>query len=166
MTLQKTSFTICLTISVLCLATGYGIAGKWIGAMAAIIAGSGWLFARKYPASGLTPICLLASVCLAVAGSLAGSPPLLMICGSGFSLAVWDLLLFTNAMGKKPSGEQTRQFENSHLQSLGLALGSGLSVAFLGHLVRFQIPFALLLLCIALAIFFMDRVWSYLKKTE
>jgi hypothetical protein len=166
MTLRKTSFTICLIISVLCLAAGYGIAGQWIGATAAIMSGPGWLFARKYPASGLPLIFLLASVCLAVAGSLAGSQPLLMICGAGFSLAVWDLLLFNNAMGEKTSREQTHQFENSHLQSLGLALGSGLSVAFLGHWFHFKIPFVLLLLCIALVIFLLDRVWSNIKKTE
>ena len=70
MALRKTFFVVCLVISVLCLAAGYGIAGQWIGAVMAIITGLAWLLARKYPASGLPLICLLASVCLAVVGQL------------------------------------------------------------------------------------------------
>lgn len=164
MTLRKTSFTVCLVISVLCLAAGYGIAGHWIGAVMAIITGFAWLLARKYPASGLPLICLLASVCMAVVGQRNGSSPLLMICGSGIALAVWDLLLLDVALGNNSSGEQTRYYENKHLQSLVLALGFGFFVAFLGRLLTLQIPFVLLVLFVALAVFSLDRAWGHIKK--
>ena len=164
MALRKTFFVICLVVSMLCLAAGYGIAGQWIGAVIAIITGLAWLLARKYPASWLPHICLLASVCLAVVGRLTGAPPLLMICGSGLALAVWDLLFLDDALGSHSSGEQTRRYENKHLQSLALALGSGLIVAFLGRLLNLQIPFVILVLFVVLVVFGLDRVWGYIKK--
>jgi len=90
--LRKIFFVICLCVSVLCLTTGYGITGNWIGVAIALATGFVWLFARKYPSSGLPFVCLAGSVCLAVVGRLAGSPPLLMICGSGFALCVMDII--------------------------------------------------------------------------
>jgi len=89
-----------------------------------------------------------------------------MICGSGFALATWDLSLLDGALRGSSSGEQTHQYENNHLQSLGLALGLGLLVVFFGRLLRLQIPFIVLLLSVALVIFGLDRVWGYIKKTE
>ncbi len=164
MTLRRIFFAVCLALSVLCLAAGYGIARQWIGTVIAISIGLAWLLARRYPDSWLPFICLLASVCLAVVGRLTGSPPLLMICGSGIALAVWDLLLLDVALESNSFGEQTRQYESKHLQSLILALGLGLFVAFLGRLVTLQIPFALLVLFVALAIFSLDRIWDHIKK--
>ena len=49
MSLRKTFFILCLVVSMLCLAVGYGIAGQWIGAVTAIVTGLAWLLARKYP---------------------------------------------------------------------------------------------------------------------
>jgi len=165
MSLRKTPFYVCLIVSVLCLAAGYGIAGQWVGAGAAILTGLAWLFARKHPASWLPLICLLASAGLAVIGRLTGSPALLMICGAGVSLAAWDLLFLQDAMGNDPFGEQTRQHEKRHLQSLALALGSGLFLACLGRSLDFQIPFAIVVLFIVLVLFGLDRVWGYIKKS-
>ena len=163
MALRKKFFVICLVASVFCLVAGYVVVGKWIGAVLATITGLAWLLARKYPASWLPFICLLASVCLAVVGMLIGSPPLLMIFGSGVALAVWDLLLLDNAL-RSSSGAQTRQYENKHLQSLALALGSGLLVVFLGRLLHLQIPFVASILFVALTIFGLDRVLGYIKN--
>ena len=164
MALRKIFFAACLVLSVLCLAAGYGIAGQWIGVVMAIMTGLAWLLARKYSASGLPLICLLASVGMAVVGRLTGAPPLLMICGSGIALAVWDLLLLNVALESDSSGEQTRQYENKHLQSLVLALSSGLCAAFLGRLLTLQVPFVLLVLFVILTVFGLDRVWSYIEK--
>jgi hypothetical protein len=162
--LRKSFFVVCLVVSMLCLAAGYGIAGKWIGAVIAIITGLVWLPARKYPDSGLPLICLVVSVGLAVTGQLIGSPPLLMICGSSFALAVWDLVFLDDALGSNSFGEQTRQHENKHLRTLALALGCGLTVAFVGRLVNFQIPFIVMMLFIALVIFGLERIWGTIKK--
>jgi hypothetical protein len=164
MSLQKASFFICVIISALCLTTGYGVTAQWIGALVSILMVPVWLLARKYPSSWLPPICLLVSVCLAVVGKLTGAPSLLMIFGSGFSLAVWDLISLKAALGSNSSGEQTRQYENGHLRSLALALGSGLLVSSLGRLLNLQIPFIVLMLFTALALFGLDRVWVYIKR--
>jgi hypothetical protein len=165
MSLRKTFLIICLITSVLCLAAGYGIAGRWIGAILAILMGPAWLLARHYPDSHLPLVCLLGSVALAVAGTLIGSPPLWMIFGSALALAGWDLLLLDSAAGNTSSAEQTRLYENKHLQSLTLALGSGLLAALLGRFLEFQIPFLLLMLLITFILFALDRIWGYIKNT-
>src|SRR5690242_12926307 len=59
MPLRKTLFIICLILSVLCLAAGYGIAGHWFGAMLAILTGPAWLLVRKYPRPQLPLVSLL-----------------------------------------------------------------------------------------------------------
>ena len=165
MSLRKSFFVICLISSVLCLAAGYGIAGRWIGAMLAILLGPAWLLARKYPDSHLPLVCLLSSVALAVAGTLIGSPPFLMIFASALALAAWDLLLLDSAFGNTSPAEPTRRYENKHLQSLTLALGSGLFAALLGRFLEIQIPFILLMLLITFILFALDRVWGYIKNT-
>jgi hypothetical protein len=164
MALRKVFFAACLVLSLLCLAAGYGVAGQWPGVGMAIITGLAWLLARKYSDSGLPLICLLASVGMAVVGRLTGVPPLLMICGSGMALAVWDLVLLDAALESNSSGEQTRQYEKRHLQSLLLAVGFGLCAAFLGRLLTLQVPFVLLVLFVVLTVFGLDRVWGYIEK--
>jgi|GEM_PF-1841413 len=162
---RKTFFAVCLIISVLCLSLGYGLSGQWVGVVISLITGAAWLLARKYPNSILPLASLAISICLAVAGNLNGDSAFLMTCGSGFALATWDLLLLDSALGSHSSAVQTRQYEIKHLQSLALALGSGLMVIFLGRLVRLQIPFVVLLLSIALVVFGLDRIWGYVNKT-
>ena len=149
----------------LCLAAGYGIAGHWIGAIIAILTGPAWLLARKYPETQLPLLCLLGSVGFAVVGILIGSPPFLMIFASAIALAVWDLLILDAALGNHSSAEQTRHYEKEHLQSLTLALGSGLSGTLLGSFLKVQIPFIVWMLFITFILFALDRVWGYIKKT-
>jgi hypothetical protein len=163
MNIRKILFFICLIVSMLCLAAGYWITGQLIGEVFTIITVLAWLFARKYPASGLPGICLFASVCLAVIGLFSGSPPLLMLCGSSISLAVWDLLFLDDALKSSSYEGQTRRYEIKHLQSLAVALGCGLIVAFVGRLLNFQIPFIVMMLLVGLIIFGLDRVWVIIK---
>jgi hypothetical protein len=162
---RKIFFFIFLIISTLCLAAGYAIARQWIGAMIAILAGLAWLLGRKYPGAMLPHVCLLISVGLAVVGRLIGSPPFLMISGSAVALVVWDLLLLDSSLGKNSSLEQTRQYENKHLQSLMLALGFGLLSILLGRAINLHTPFFVLLLFIIFILFALDRIWGYIKKT-
>lgn len=133
--------------------------------MIAILIGPAWLLARKYPASRLPLVCLLASVGLAVGGRLLGSPPLWMTFGSAIALAVWDILLLDSALGKNSPAEQTRHYESKHLQSLALALSFSLLATLSGRLLNIQIPFIILILFIAFILFALDRVWGYIKKT-
>ena len=164
MSLRKTLFVICLIISVLCLAVGYGLAGHWMGAIVASLMGPSWWLARKYQGSPLPLVCLLVSVGLAVYGRLLGSPPVLMIFGSAVALAVWDILHLDSALGSNPSVEQTRQYEKAHLQSLTLALGGALLGILLGRFLNIRISFLVLLLLIAFLLFALDRVWGDIKK--
>ena len=165
MPLRKTLFIICLILSVLCLAAGYGIAGHWLGAMLAILTGPAWLLARKYPRPQLSLVCLLITVGFAVVGRLVGSPPFLMIFASAVALAVWDLLVLDSALENTSWGEQTRHYETRHLQSLTLALGSGLLGILLGSFLKIQMPFIVLMLFIAFVLFALDHVWGYIKNT-
>jgi hypothetical protein len=164
MAFQKTISVVCLVVSMLCLAAGFGFDRQWIGAAIAIVSGLAWLPARKYPLSSLPHICLIASVSLAVTGLLTGTPPLLMICGSAFALAVWDLILLDGTLGTNSSGEQTERYENKHLQSLALSLGAGLLAASLGGVLHLQVPFVAMMLFVALVIFGFDRVWRTINK--
>jgi hypothetical protein len=164
MPLRKISFIICLVFLILSLTAGFAIVEQWDWTVIAFITGPVWLLARKYPDSWLPFICLFVSVGLAVVGRLIGSPPVLMICGSSVALAVWDLAILDRALGGNLLEDQTRRFEYKHLQSLIIALVSGLSVAFVGRLFNLQIPFAMLLFFVALAVFGLDRIWNYFKK--
>jgi hypothetical protein len=166
MALRKMFFIVCLIVSGLCLADGYALAGHWPGVAIALLTGPGWLLARKYPAAWLQFICLLVPVVLAGAGMLTGSTSVLMMCGSAFALAAWDLLLLDGAMGIDPPGEQTRRYENSHLQTLALALGSGLLVALLGRSLSLQTPFYVLAVLVVLVVFGLNRVWGSINKAE
>ncbi len=165
MALRKTFFVVCLVASVFCLAVGYGLTGQWFGAVMAILTGFTWLLGQKYLTSKLPPFCLLVSTCLAVVGLLTGASPGLMICGSAVALAVYDLLLLDIALGSSSSGEQTRPYEIQHLQSLALALGSGLLGVLLGRWLRLELSFFVLVGFVAVAVFGLARVWGYNEKT-
>jgi hypothetical protein len=166
MSLRKVSLVTCLLISVFCLVAGYAIARQWIGAMIAILMGPAWWLARKYPNTELPLASLFVSVGLAVAGRLIGSPSLLMIFGSATALAGWDLLSLDAALDGNSSGQQTRQYETKHLQSLALALGFGILATLSGRLLNLQIPFIVLILFIIFSLVALDHVWGYIKKTR
>lgn len=165
MSFRKSLLVICLILSVLCLAFGYGIAGYWIGSAIAILMGPGWWLAKKYPASSLPPVCLFVSVSLTVIGILIGCSPLWMIFGSAAALAAWDLVFLVSAVGINSSGKQNHQYENKHLQSLLLALGFALLAIAMGRFINIQLPFVVLLLSLAFILFGLDRFWTYIKKT-
>lgn len=166
MTLRNIFLFASLTFSTFCLAAGYILARQWIGIVMTLLTGLTWMYARKNPALWLSHLCLLASVCLAMAGILAGALPMFMFLGSGVALAVWDLVLLNDALKSSIFGVQTRRYENKHLQSLALAIGSGLLVAWLGRWLHFEVPFAVLMLFVALVIFGLDRIWSYIKIAD
>lgn len=157
-------FFACLIILTICLAAGFLVTGQQAGVLIAVSTGIFWYVARKNEFAWLPHLCLLASVSQAVIGVLTGFPPLLAIFSSAMALAVWDLLFLNTALGSTPSGEQTRRYENSHLQSLALAVVFGITAGGLGRLLNLQIPFILLALFAVLILFGLDRVWSYFKK--
>jgi len=161
---RKIIFFISLAILVISQVAAYSLVGQWIGILCAIGLGFLWLFVRKYSDTWLPHLCLAASLVLTATGTLTGSQFILSIIGSGFSLAVWDLLLFDDSLQKPIFTEQTSRYENTHLQSLSLAVGLGIFVGIIGRSLHLQTPFILVVLMIALALFGLDRVWISIKK--
>jgi hypothetical protein len=166
MTICKISFFVSLVALAFCLTAGYALAWQWAGAAIAIFISLAWLLAQKYSVSWLSHLCLVVSVALAVIGHLIGNSPQLMILSSGLSLAVWDLSLFTNTLGKDSPGIQIHRYEIKHFQSLALAICFGLAAALLGRQLHFKIPFILMLLCAALAVFGLNFVWTTIKNRQ
>ena len=162
MSFRKAYFVICLMISLLCLAVGYGMAGYLVGAALAILMAPAWWLAQKY--ASLPTLCLSVSVGLAVVGRLIGCSPALMIFGSSAALAAWDFIFLDSAVGNHSLGEPTRRYENRHLGSLLMVLGFALLAIVLGRFVTIQLPFIVLLLSLAFILFALDRVWGDIKK--
>ncbi len=153
-----------LSLLITSLAAGFLITGIWIGFAGTVILTLGWLGANKYSAAWMMHFCLFVSIALAAAGILTGSPAWLCLAGGGFSLAVWDLLLFNQAMQGNPSSDQSRSYEIKHLQSLGLAVGLGIFAGIFGRLLHLQTPFVLIVIFIALIVFGLNRIWDYFKR--
>jgi uncharacterized membrane protein AbrB (regulator of aidB expression) len=149
---------------ILCAAAGSGSVQSWVGVALAIALGPAWVLALKSPASWLPFFCLLASVGLAAVERLWGAPAGLVLAGGGLALVVWDLVFLNSALDGGFSGEQTRRYEKKHLQSLGLAVGSGLAVASLGRWLNLQLPFFLLIIFILLVFFGLERIWGHFAK--
>jgi DMSO reductase anchor subunit len=160
------SFSICLAISTLSMAVGYGLAGQQIGAGVSLLIALGWLAGFKYRASYLVYFCMFGVVCLATAGLIIGITYWLMIAGLSFALAAWDIVLLRISFFQNQSNSNTRAFENKHLQSLGIAIGIGLACSIPFHLVTFQLPFIVMLGLIVLAGLGIERVWIYLRKRQ
>jgi hypothetical protein len=162
--IRRILFFIGLAILVISQISVYAITGQWIGILCAIGLGFLWLFARKNPGTWLPNICLATSLVLTATGTLTGSHFILSIIGSGFSLAIWDLLLFDASLQKTTYADQTRLYENTHLKSLSLAVGLGIFTGIIGHSLHLQTPFFLIILMIVLALFGLDRVWLSIKR--
>jgi len=163
MALRKALFYLCLSIFSLCLVAGFGAAGQWLLALAALAPASAMLLAQKPDRHWLSSVSLAAVVILSAAGLLLGGPSLLMVLGSTAALAAWDLLNFTHAIsGSLP--DHARQMESAHLKSLALALGSALMVITIGLTIRLHVPFIVIFPLALLALFCLDRVLRELKS--
>lgn len=161
---QRIILIICMAASSICIAAGYAFIGQWIGVALTFIAGIIWLYARKYPSSDLPEIGLVLSVGLATAGLLWRSQAVLMLCGSCFALASWDLVSLADELQKSSNEIQTKRFENKRLHSLMLALGGGLAPSLAGRLLHFQINFVVLLIFVGLVILGLDQIWLLIKE--
>jgi hypothetical protein len=147
-----------------CLVIGYAINRQWIGVVGAGILGFTWWYSWNNPTSWETHICLLVTASLAVVGILLGTPPFLMILGSGMGLALWDLIYLNDSLKTDPPDVQTRHYEIKHLQLLLQLVVSGVFLGFAGHFLRFDTPFILLVVIIILALFSLNRIWQYFRR--
>jgi len=160
---RKVLGLVCLILTVLCLAIGHALAGRWIGFAAAWIVLFVWLAQYKWPSTELLTTALVLSIGLASIGLLAGALPILMLLAAAFSLANWDLTALDRDLAGDPSGQVVTPLEKKHFRNLGLALGLALPAILLGRFVRFCLPFIVMILLAALAVFSLVRLWRILS---
>lgn len=156
-------FLVCLAVSTTCLALGFWNAGKWAALPAVFLSAGLWLFARNSPTGWLPLASLALSAGLAALGTLLGAQPVLAIPGAAFALATWDLALLEHSLKGCPEAEDTRRYEIKHIRSLAFSLTLGLLAAELGLGLQFRIPFGLMLLLAALALYSLDRMTRSFK---
>lgn len=150
-------------VAVACLGIGYASVSGW--AMLVVIACSlaAWLLAWKWPLLFPFSVALVISVCLAGAGLIAGALPLWMMLDVVLSLATWDLAQFDLVTRECEPSQSTTLMEKRHFLSLALALGLGLLAVITIQGIRFQIPFGVILLLVAVAFFCLDRLYRILE---
>lgn len=147
-----------LAIAVAGLTGGYGLIAQWNGAGIVLAASAAILFSKRLAASWFTSACLMILVGLAVVGLFQGAPAFAMIPGATAALAVWDLLNLDRTMRINSSSGTAGRFEKRHVQTLSVALGLGVVMAFSGKLVPLPIPFVLFVLLILLDMYGLDRL--------
>jgi hypothetical protein len=164
MTLRKALFLVCLAAATACLAGGYALARAWLGAAAALIPAAGFAFTGKYRAPWIPRLCLIALTGLAAGGIFAKAPVLLMVIGAAAALACWDLVHLDRMMQSAAEPHVSGRVEKKHVQWLGLAIGTGLSLAVIGTLVTLQMPLFFLILLVVLDVISLNFVARSLAK--
>ncbi len=162
MPLRKIIILVFLVLSATCLAFGFAMVAQW-AAIAAVLTSllawlSGWRWSSVWPPSA----ALVVSISLAAAGLLAGASPLLMLLSVTPTLGVWDLMLLDQTVTSSSPGKTLALLEQKHYGSLARALGLGLLAALASRVIRFQIPFGVIILLAILAFFGLDRIWRSL----
>ena len=162
--LRRILSLVCPMVCAACLMAGYALNSRWISIAAGASTGLVWLLANKRPATLPPSVALVISFVWVAAGLMAGASSFLMILGTTFALASWDLALFDHALADSPisSAQTIALFQNRHYRSLALALGLGLLVVVVGRLFRFQIPFGWMVVLVILALFSLERIWRTL----
>lgn len=146
---NKHALGACLLAAIL-LAGGYGLGGSWLGVWAVLIMMASWFACRTYDFRWMPSVLLIVYTGIAAAGILTTVSPALMIAGSAFALAGWELADQGAGQGE-PSTALRNLYQREHLKLALMSIGLGLLVAESGLLVQIAIPFGLLLL-IALAV--------------
>jgi hypothetical protein len=163
MTLRKTLALICQVLTTLCFVVGVAKVGlnfSFAGALTIMII---WLSANKWPAPWLTSAALLVSIGWAAFGLLVGASPWLMLLGVTLDLAIWDLVQLDHVLTGGLSTSAVAFLEKKHYQSLAQALGLAILATFIGRMIRFQIPFVVMILLVTIAVFSLVRVWHMLS---
>jgi hypothetical protein len=164
--LRRILSLICQFISTACLVSGFASVGQWAAWVLGLMIFLAWLSDLKWPSGWLPPLLLIASTGLAAVGLFTGVSPLAMILAATFALSSWDLVLFDHTLVGISSSQTVSILEKKHFQSLALALGLGLLVTITGRVIRFQIPFAGMVILVILVLFSLERLWRALNAKE
>lgn len=147
------------TASTACLASGFIITGQWGFAAAAFLLFLGWLSDFKRPSDWLPPTALVAAVGLSVAGVVSLAPAALMLMAATFALAAWDLAIMDHALASNPPSASIGGLVRRRYQNLALVVGVGLLVTITGQVIRFQIPFAGMVVLVISVLYSLVRLW-------
>ncbi len=158
-------------VATACLAGGLALAGQWLVAPGALLAGLCLLLNRRWPAAGLATIALILLTALAVVGLAFHAAPLLMLAGATAALAAWDLASLettSRAANRLPSNETPDHaaedlFEQRRMRLLVVAIGAGLLAAGLGQVIQLRLSFIVVLLAAGVMVWALERALGGLK---
>ena len=141
---------ICALIAALCMAIAYVPRAGWLAWLGIPAAAVFWLMTKKRAACWSASSLLAIYLVLAIMGMLQHAAPAVMVVGSVFALAAWDLADFSQSLRDGLRGE-TGPLERRRLQSLALMVGGSLllGVGIIG--LRLQLSFGLVVLLVLLA---------------
>jgi len=155
-----------ILVSTFSLVAAFASASLWVGAGEALLLCIFWLVSWKWRVVYLIHICFLAVIVLVAAGILQGLPFAWLLLALGFTLAVWDLLLFQVAFSSETAVPQTTSFEKAHLKSLWGVIALGLLFVFPLHLLQIQLPFIAMFLLVLLCGAGLGYIWNLLVKRK
>jgi len=161
MPFRKILRLVCSIAATLCLSVGYMALGDWL-ALLVWLTLAVWLLAWRKSSRGLSIFALLLDVSLSAGGLVSGARPELMLISAALALASWDLSLWNMALAGNDRPDSQSSLAYSHITSLALAVGLGLLAALAGRLLRFQLPFVVMVLLVLLVLFGIDRLWRAL----
>jgi hypothetical protein len=153
-----------LAASVTCLAAAYGTAGLWVPVCLMPLPGVLLLFHQRIHGGWAPPVFLALMMCASASGALAGAPALLLIPGSAFALAAWDLADFSRSVHSSGSRRTSAALARRHAASLVRAIGLGLLAACGGAFLSFPLPFVMLLFLVILDLLCLGLAFRAIRK--
>ncbi len=132
---------ICLILSTAALTGGYALLGSWVGMIAVLLLAVIWVTVQKYLWPWLASLLMAGFLGAAVRGILLGGSPQLMIAGSAFALAAWELTSKRLDSGQGVEDQFSIKLQKNSLMWLVISIGLGLLTAQLILLVQVIISF-------------------------
>ena len=157
---------ICLLTSITCLGFPYILAGYWPIVLFFLAMVAFWIIMKKRSVFWSASISLIVFVLLAAVGVLANLSTLLMVIASTAALAWWDLTHFGQSIVIDQPFETRPLLERTHLQSLVLAISTGLILAFVSAYLNLQISFVGMVLLVVFTIGCLTYAVRSLVKTN
>lgn len=152
MSLYSVVAKISLLASIACLGLAYVLAGDWFIVSFFLVMAAILFFLKKkfrfWANSGMLFLCVF----LATLGLMKDLSLPLMVLGCTASLASWDLANFGQSIRDNRFSAQENPLEKHHLQSLAVAVSSGLGLVLISLAIHMQAPFAIVVILILIAV--------------
>ena len=142
----------CLAISSGCLAAGYILAGYWLIFLAFPLLLIAWLLTYKRSTYLSASILLSGYVILASVGIMTELSTVLMVIACTTALASWDLLQIDQSASRYSPDKTNGLLEKYHLNSLALAISTGLILSLTSANISLQFPFVLIAFLVLVAV--------------